>query len=44
MACLNPINRDDVSKMNVPITNVEMFVTMFGRDPLNLPHLVAVDR
>lgn len=34
----------DVSKMNVPIIDVEMFVTMFGRDPLNVSRLVAVDR
>lgn len=44
MARLNPIDRGDVSKMNVPITSVEMLVTMFGRDPLNMPYLVAVDR
>ena len=44
MARLNPIDRGDVSKMNVPINHVEMFVTMFGRDPLNVPHLVAMDR
>lgn len=34
----------DVSKMNVPIIDVEMFVTMFGRDPFNVSRLVAVDR
>lgn len=44
MTRLNPIDRGDVSKMNVPITSVEMLVTMFGRDPLNVPHLVAVGR